>query len=404
MYKLYGDGIHDDTNAIQEMIDSGRCEVNLPVPEKLYLISKTLELPSNCRLVLPRFAEIKLADNSNCLMIKNKTVRDYKERISLPSSASERLRKLYPHLMYYVNEYSPDAVIEDIEIRGGIWNCNNKKQLPNPEQTEGFGPYGYTGDGMLFFGVKNLKISDITLKDPVHWGISLDRVSYFTVEDITFDYNLGNPCAINMDGVHLNGNCHFGVIKNLKGACYDDLVAVNAEEGSKGPITNIQIDGLFAETCHSAVRLLAVSSAVENIHISNVYGTYYQYCIGFTKYYPFETTGYFDAITIDHIFASKASRDGIYPNPNSGIYPFIIFEKNIIAKNVKISDVYRKEFNVAIPTIRVERDAVIDNLIIDNLTVENHTDSPIPTYENLGIVNKLTTKNIIKDGKIERIK
>ena len=31
---LYGDGIHDDYPAIQEMIDSGACEVSLPVPEK----------------------------------------------------------------------------------------------------------------------------------------------------------------------------------------------------------------------------------------------------------------------------------------------------------------------------------------------------------------------------------
>ena len=404
MYKLYGDGIHDDTNAIQEIIDSGICELNLPAPKKFYLISKTLELPSNFKLTLPRFAEIRLADNSNCLMLKNKTVRDYKERVSLPSSVPERTKQIYPHLMYYVNEYSPDATIENIEICGGIWNCNNKNQLPNPEQTPGCGPYGYTGDGMLFFGVKNLKISSITLKDPFHWGISLDRVSYFTVENITFDYNLGNPCAINMDGVHLNGNCHFGLIKDIKGACYDDLVALNAYEGSRGPITNIQIDGLFAETCHSAVRLLTVCDKLENIHITNVYGTYYQYCIGFTRYYSDETTGYFDGITIDHVFASKAIRDGIYPAPNSGIYPFIIFKKNTITKNVKISDVYRKEFNISIPTIRVEVDAVVDNLIIDNLLTENHTNEPIPTFENLGTVNRLKATNIFKDGEPEDIK
>ena len=58
--RLYGDGIHDDTAAIQELIDSGVCEVSLPAPEKFYLISKPLELPSNFRLVLPRFAEIRL--------------------------------------------------------------------------------------------------------------------------------------------------------------------------------------------------------------------------------------------------------------------------------------------------------------------------------------------------------
>ena len=53
---LYGDGIHDDYPAIQEMINSGVCEVTLPVPEKNYLISQTLVLPSNFKLILPRFA------------------------------------------------------------------------------------------------------------------------------------------------------------------------------------------------------------------------------------------------------------------------------------------------------------------------------------------------------------
>jgi polygalacturonase len=72
MHKLYGDGIHDDHPAIQELIDSGVCEVSLPAPENYYLITKPLVLPSNFRLVLPRFAEIRLADGANCVMLRNK--------------------------------------------------------------------------------------------------------------------------------------------------------------------------------------------------------------------------------------------------------------------------------------------------------------------------------------------
>ena len=68
MHTLYGDGIHDDTLAIQELIDSGACEVILPAPKNFYLISKPLELHSNFRLVLPRFAEVRLAAGSNCVM------------------------------------------------------------------------------------------------------------------------------------------------------------------------------------------------------------------------------------------------------------------------------------------------------------------------------------------------
>lgn len=388
---LYGDGVHDDYPAIQEMIDSGRCEVVLPVPEKRYLISRTLVLPSNFKLLLPRFAEIKLADGANCLMACNRMVADYAER--LPGDLSE----LCKHLWFYVNEYSPEAVAENIEISGGIWNCNNKKQLPNPEQTEGFGPYGYTGEGMLFYGVKNLKLSSFTLKDPVHWGISFDRVSYFTVEDITFDYNLGNPMAINMDGIHLNGNCHFGKIYNLRGACYDDMVAVNAHEGSRGPISHIEIDGLFAEVCHSAVRLLTVGDDINHIHISNVYGTYYQYCVGLTKYYPGETTGTFDGISIDHIYASKASRDGIYPWPDSYVFPFLYLQGDIRVKNVTISDVYRKEYCVPAETIFVGKQAEVEKMVLERIVVENHTNQEIPFLVNNGKIHQLVMDDRIAD-------
>lgn len=394
---LYGDGIHDDYYAIQEMIDSGMCEVVLPVPKKKYLISQTLILPSNCKLVLPRFAEIKLADGANCHMVRNKMVPDYAERLA------DDLSALCKHLWYYVNDFSPNEIVENIEISGGIWNFNNMNQLPNPERTEGFGPYGYTGEGMLFYGVKNLKLSDMTLKDPVHWGTSFDRVSYFTIENIVFDYNLGNPMALNMDGVHLNGNCHFGVIRNLKGACYDDLVALNAHEGSRGPITNIEIDGLFAETCHSAVRLLTVADNIENIHISNIYGTYYQYCVGLTKYYPGETTGRFDGVCIEHVYASKALRDGIYPYPNSGVYPFIYIQDEIHACNLKICDLYRKEYNIPIETIHIGKNTMIDTLLLENITSKNFTDREMPMIVNNGNVSKFIINHVDANGDPELI-
>lgn len=398
VHPLYGDGIHDDTAAIQEMIDSGCREVVLPTPEKHYVISKPLELPSNFRLVLPRFAEIRLADNANCLMLKNKMTPDY-DAERLPKDLDDLWGGVCKHLWYYVNEYSPNAIVENVEVCGGIWNCNNLNQLPNPERTEGFGPYGYTGEGMLFYGVKNLKLSSLTLKDPVHWGISFDRVSYFTVEDITFDYNLGNPFALNMDGVHINGNCHYGVVRNLKGATYDDMVALNAHEGSRGPITNILIDGLFAETCHSAVRLLTVADDMRNIHITNVYGTYYQYCIGITKYYPGETTGVFDAITLDHIYASKAYGEGIHPYWKGCVYPFVYIQEETKVTNLKIADVRRDEYVLPIDTIWIGERATVDNLILDNIVTENHTGEPMPFFTNLGQVNGLTATNLREDGK-----
>ena len=408
MYTLYGDGIHDDYPAIQEMIDSGVCEINLPAPQKNYLISSTLILPSNFRLTLPRFAEIKLKDGANCLMVQSKTVLSHKERFR------ETDPEKYRNTFYYINEFSPEEEdsTQNIEICGGIWNFNNLNQNDNPQLTNVFEPKGYLGYGMLFFNTKNLKLSSLTLKNPVNYAVSLDKVSCFTVEDITFDFNYGKSIAINMDGIHINGNCHNGVIRNLKGACYDDLVALNADEGTDGDITNIEIDGLFANDCHSAVRLLTVKRNLKNISISNVYGTYYQYCIAISKFYKGETEGYFDGITLRNIYTAKAEKLPIYcKTPNSYVFPLIWIQGECHVKNLKIDTLHRREYNVPVESFFVGENATVENMIIDNITVENYTESEIPFFVNNGDIKYLNLKNIrpknsliIGDGNIECIK
>ena len=388
MHILYGDGIHDDTAAIQELIDSGRCEVSLPVPEKFYLISKPLELPSDFRLVLPRFAEVRLADNSNCVMVRNKMVRDYAKRMDEDVYAHEVMR----HLWSYIDD------CQNIELCGGIWNCNNQNQLPNPERKMSFSVREFYGCGMLFYNVRGFKLCNLTVKAPSQYGVAMDTVSYFTVENITFDYNDGNPYPINMDGIHLDGNCHYGTIRNLKGTCYDDLVALNAHEGSRGPITNIEIDGVYADYCHSAVRLLLVSENVEKIHISNVFGNFYQYCVGLTKFYPGDTTGCFDAITIDNVYAAKAMpvRKGDFQQPPKieNAYPMIWVQANTRVKTLTVRDMHRREFTLPRDTVHVGANAVVDRLILENITAENHTGEPMNLLRNLGTVRYLSTKDL----------
>ena len=387
MYQLYGDGIHDDTAAIQRLLDTKR-EILLPEPEKYYLISRPLEIGSYTRLVLPRFAEIRLADGLNCVMLRNKMVFDPAKRLP------EGIYEGWNHFASYVNDYSPEEVTENIEIIGGIWNCNNMGQNPNPLQSHDFSVHEFWGYGMLFYNVKNFKIASMTLKDPTNFAITLDTVSYFTVEDIQFDFNYGNPYALNMDGIHLCGHSHYGVIRNLKGACYDDLVALNADEGSHGPITNIEIDGIFAEECHSAVRLLSLHNPVEKVHISNVFGTYYQYCIGISKYYPGTPDKGFDAISIDNIFASKAKRlPHLYPFPNSYVFPLIWISEAIV-RNLKISSLHRREYNVPSATIYVGTDTVVDRLILEDITSENYTGENMPHFVNNGTIRQLLQRDI----------
>jgi hypothetical protein len=254
---------------------------------------------------------------------------------------------------------------------------------------------------MLFYNVRNFRISNLTLKDPANFALTLDTASYFTVENITFDFNFGNPIACNMDGVHLNGNCHYGVIRNLKGACYDDLVALNAHEGTGGDITNVEIDGIFAENCHSAVRLLTVTDRIEHITVSNVFGTYYQYCIGFTKFYSGESTGYFDAISLNNIHAAKSERLPIQEahmgDQKNHHFPFIWMQGGTLIKRISIEHRHRREYQNPIDTICIDKDAVIDEMIVRDLTLENHTGGDCAKISNHGTIGVLYAECISKE-------
>lgn len=390
---LYGDGVHDDTAAIQELIDSGVCEVSLPAPAVRYLISRPLTIPSCFKLKLPRYAEIRLADGADCCMLQNKTVR----------KPAPRLRECFgqplKHFWFFVDELSPDPedACHDFEIEGGIWNYNNMHQRENPIYGNRFDETHYLGHLMFFYNVRHFRLSNMTLKDPANYAVMIDRASYFTVENITFDFNDGNPIASNMDGIHLDGNCHYGVIRNLQGACYDDLVALNAHEGSSGDITNIEIDGLFAENCHSAVRLLTVTERIEHVTVSNVFGTYYQYCIGFTKYYPGETTGGFDAITLRHIEASKSKRrpvQEVHMWDKNHHFPYVWIQENTKVGSLSIDGLHRREYVNPVPTLSVGHGATVEELAVYNLTQENHTDAPMPVMVNRGQIKSLRSDSI----------
>lgn len=364
MATLYGDGIHDDYEAIQEMLDSGTCLVSLPAPAKFYSISKTLHIHSNQQLALPRYAVIRMVDNSNCFMLANA---------------------------------DPESGNCNFTIEGGIWDYNNLGQSPNPFHFPNPDFPDYIGFMFYFHNVKNFRIANMTLKDPINFCITLDKASYFTVENLIFDFNHGNPWPVNMDGVHLDGNCHYGMIRNCKGTCYDDLVALNADEGSNGPITHIEIDGVFAENCHSAVRLLSRQSKVEHIHIHNIHGTYYQYCVGITKFYPGQTEGFFDDICIENVHASKAERLSIYQKDGMNPFPLIWFESCVSGKNIIVRNVFRKEQICGIPLVGIEKDCVVEQLHLSDI-VQQDSQVEIPMMiHNQGTIGNLRTENLLTD-------
>lgn len=392
-YTLFGDGINDDTLAIQQLLDK-RGQVFLPKPKVKYVISKPLIIYSNTKLTVDKDAELFLSNNSNCVLLMNEMEEDFETRTG-------------SKLFSFVNRYSLSHACENIEIQGGIWNFNNKGQMPNPLASTDYLDGYYNGFGMLFYNVKNLKMSNLTLKDPVNFAVTFDTVRDFNIHDIYFDFNDGNPCQRNMDGLHFNGNCHHGEIRNLKGTCYDDTVALNAQEGSSGPITDIVIDNIEAYGAYSAVRLLSSrpESKIENVKISNIKGTFYHFCISFMNCYYSTTkdSGKIENVTIKNVCASKSDKalinySGVFNYREFGV---IDVESYVNVKNLAIENLVREEtIDSHAPTFNVLEFATVDNVLLKDFKVTNLKDqSDMPFIKNEGKITNLTGENLCQDKK-----
>ena len=289
---LAGDGVADDTAAIQARLDSGASCVYLPPPAKCYLISKTLKIGSEQELRLDRFSVVRLAPKSDCPMVEN---RGY-------VGGSDRR----------------------IAITGGIWDMANLDQSPNPQQYGRLDPPKpspmpkrhengfFFGMAMRFSNVEGMTVRGVTVRNPTSYGIAFCKTSYFLVDDVTFDYTTWNPIPLNLDGVHFDGHCHHGKISNLRGTCFDDLVALNANDGQcaqeEGAITDVDIDGVYADYCHSAVRMLSTGAELKRVTVRNVHGNFYTYAVGLTHFFPKRPRGCFDDIVISDVFAAKLRR------------------------------------------------------------------------------------------------
>ncbi len=361
---VVGDGINDDYAGIQAALDSEAGTVYLPKPKVCYLIGKTLKVHSEQTIFADRYTHIKLADQANCLMLANA---------------------------------DQESGNNGISVIGGVWDGNNTNQTRENLHANDYVPTRYIGVAIQFLNVTDLHISALTIKDPESFAVQLGKIDRFTVEDITFDYNLLRP---NMDGIHCNGLCSNGKISNLKGTTNDDLVALNADDGpaaepTRGPIHDISIDNIYSDNGYTAVRLLSAGSLISKVKISNVFGTYRYNVVSFTHHdvHPGAPT-VFEDISIDGVFASKVwvgepSED----KPGSVVAPIRI-ASGAVVKNVHISNYHRTENLVPVDDICVETGATVEYMSLSNSSLKNQTGRPMNLISNQGTIDTLDVVNI----------
>ena len=376
---LIGDGVADDTDAIQQLLDTGAPLVYLPPPKRHYLISRTLKIGSNQELRLDRFSVIRLAPKSDCPMLENRAYREGRD--------------------------------VRLAVTGGIWDADNVRQTGNFQQLPGgrahapksFDPDFFIGMAMRFNHVEEMRVSGVTVRNPVSYGIAFGHAAYVVVEDVAFDYNAWNPIPLNMDGVHFDGCCHHLRIANLRGTCFDDMVALNANDGlcspEEGPIHDVDIDGLHCEYCHSAVRMLSAGAPLGRVTVRNVHGHFYCYTVGLTHYFPQKPRGRFDDIVVEDVFAAKANvpvecGGEEYRNPMEVIH----LQGPIDVGNLVVERLYRDEDCLPASTVGVDEQATIENLVVRDCRQTNRLDKPVKFIDNRGRIDKLVAENNVFRG------
>ena len=370
--KLYGDGIHDDTDAIQAMLDM--CGT-VRIPDGRYLITKPLIIHSNTHLILSSLATLRLADRANCSILDNDGL------------------------------YSDETNV-NITIEGGIWDGNHmmqeRQKIPNEgrpgdeNEDKICDKQTYISNIYVVFMVRlvhtqHLQVKNLTFKDPTSYAIHIADSRYFNVENITLDYDLLKP---NMDGVHIQGPARFGKIRNIFGNANDDHVALCANgtirsEITRGDIEDVDIDGVYCDNGYTGVRLLSRGDAIRNIHISNIHGEFRFYAVSFTHHYPIRDDKpiLLENIHISDIYASK-SRAECAENHKPAVEngALIWFENGIVCRNVRVENIYRNERNIytKAPTVRISENVQASNLCLQNIhntfmgelqtSIENNSD------------------------------
>ena len=244
-----GDGVVDDSPAIQRALDSGAPVIE--IPDGNYRIVTTLKVSSHTRIVAAKNARVFSCGDT-------------------PKHQGD----------FLLTNSDFENGNTQISICGGIWDGNNtgKYNTKNPDL---FAPDAWSGTVLNFFNVTNLVLENLIVANSVVYYIRFGKIDNFVIRNIGF---LSDTPAFNQDGLHFSGYCRNGVIENVTaltdGQTNDDMLALNADDSMerlenrgllRGPIENLTFRNVFAENCYTVIRMLSITAPIRNIRFENIH-------------------------------------------------------------------------------------------------------------------------------------
>lgn len=294
----------------------------------------------------------------------------------------------------------------DIIISGGIWNGNYyNPEIPHGAQSKGDSISGLVGC-FRFYGVDNLIVRDAILYKPATYALAAANVTHVLYENIIVD--VGPNPLINNDGLHIDGNSRYGVIRHCIINSHDDAIGLNADdlylnwyngkndrrgvsskglfysEEAAGPISDILIDDITLNSSLFGIRILSGKSRVDRITIRNIKGYTRGYAMVVDNYQhnpelvTWAGPGNIGTINVEDFDVDIYTGDEM---PNESCINVSTNVEQLIFKNIK-----RKYFSAGEPTIYIKgKNTVIGSLEIDG-------------YYSLDSTKKSTISHILIDG------
>ncbi len=295
----------------------------------------------------------------------------------------------------------------NIVISGGIWNGNYyNPAIPKGAQSKGDSISGLVGC-FRFYGVDNLIVRDAILYKPATYALAAANVTHVLYENIIVD--VGPDPLINNDGLHIDGNSQYGVIRHCIINTHDDGIGLNADdlylywyngkndrrgrsteglfysEKAAGPISDILIDDITFNSSLFGIRILSGKSRVDHITIRNIKGYTKGYAVVIDNYQhnPEVVTwagpGNIGTVNIEDF--DVAINPGTENMPNESCINVSTNVEQLILRNIK-----RKYFEAHEPTIFIRgKNTVIGSLDLDG-------------YYSLDTLGNSTISHILIDG------
>ena len=301
----------------------------------------------------------------------------------------------------------------NIVIIGGIWNGN----YYNPEIPKGAQSKGTRTEGLnacfRFYGVDNLIVRDAKLFKPATYALAAANITHVVYENLLVD--VGPNPLINNDGLHIDGNSQYGVIRHCIINSHDDGIGLNADdlynhwykptegdpskssfysEKCAGPISDILIDDITFNSTLFGIRILSGASRIDRITMRNIKGYTQGYAVVVDNYQHdpaiVSYAGPGNIGTLNFEDFDVAINRGEIHMPNESVINVTTNVEQLIFHNIK-----RKYFACLEPTIFIRgKNTVIGSMAVDGYySMDSTKNSSIFHILVEGKINQLSISN-----------